>query len=173
MPNDAAQWVTALVADPAAAAEVAAGNVLRLVLHPDGLRPVVANFDEVAAALLRRLEREVAHAPHDTELAELLDWARRVPGVGALGAQPAPPDPTTCWSRLHLRATGADPATHGGDIDLRLFTTITTIGAGYDVTLEELRIETLLPADAATEDALQRLAVSYEPEPAGAGSSGS
>ena len=38
-----------------------------------------------------------------------------------------------------------------GDLDLRFFTTIATIGAPFDVTLEELRLETLLPADATTE----------------------
>jgi hypothetical protein len=41
---------------------------------------------------------------------------------------------------------------------LRLFTTIATIGAPYDVTLEELRLETLLPADADSESLLRRLA---------------
>ena len=47
-----------------------------------------------------------------------------------------------------------------GDLALRLFTAIMTLGTPLDVTLQELRIELLLPADAATQTALQRLAAS-------------
>ena len=43
---------------------------------------------------------------------------------------------------------------------MRLLTTIATIGAPFDVTLEELRLETLLPADPETESILRSLAVS-------------
>ena len=39
---------------------------------------------------------------------------------------------------------------------LRFISTIATIGAPFDVTLEELRIETLLPADRSTEAVLRR-----------------
>jgi len=39
-----------------------------------------------------------------------------------------------------------------GDRDLRLFSTIATIGEAHDVTLEELRLETFFAADAATEE---------------------
>ena len=60
------------------------------------------------------------------------------------------------------------PGNRGGDllvpihyrteqIELRLFSTFATIGAPYDVTLEELRIETFFPVDAASEAALRHL----------------
>jgi hypothetical protein len=39
---------------------------------------------------------------------------------------------------------------------MRLLATIATIGALYDVTLEELRLETLLPADPSTEIARRK-----------------
>ena len=45
-----------------------------------------------------------------------------------------------------------------GDIDVRLISTITTLGAAYDVTLEELRLEVSYPADAASEAVLRGLA---------------
>jgi hypothetical protein len=45
-----------------------------------------------------------------------------------------------------------------GGFDLRLFTTIATIGAPLDVTVEEFRLETLLPANAATEQTLRHFA---------------
>jgi len=43
------------------------------------------------------------------------------------------------------------------DLDLRLFSTIMTLGTPYDVTLQELRIETFFPADAESERCWARL----------------
>jgi len=40
-----------------------------------------------------------------------------------------------------------------GDLDLRLFSTIMTLGTPQDVTLQELRLETFFPADAESEAA--------------------
>jgi hypothetical protein len=45
-----------------------------------------------------------------------------------------------------------------GDLESRVFGAITTLGTPQDVTLQELRIETFLPADAATEELARRLA---------------
>jgi hypothetical protein len=38
-----------------------------------------------------------------------------------------------------------------GEVSLRLFTTLTTLGTPTDVTAQELRIESYFPADDATE----------------------
>jgi hypothetical protein len=46
-----------------------------------------------------------------------------------------------------------------GDLELRLFSTIMTLGTPKDVTLQELRIETLFPADEASERAWSNVAV--------------
>ena len=43
------------------------------------------------------------------------------------------------------------------DLELRLFSTIMTIGTPHDVTLQELRIETFFPADAESERTWQSL----------------
>jgi hypothetical protein len=37
------------------------------------------------------------------------------------------------------------------DLDWKFFSTIATLGTPYDITLQELRIECLFPADEATE----------------------
>lgn len=37
------------------------------------------------------------------------------------------------------------------DLDLRFFSTIATLGTPYDITLQEIRIECLFPADEETE----------------------
>ena len=39
-----------------------------------------------------------------------------------------------------------------GDVELRLFSTIMTLGTPRDITLQELRIETFFPADAKSEE---------------------
>ena len=44
-----------------------------------------------------------------------------------------------------------------GEAHLKFFTTLTTLGTPYDITLHELRIESFFPADEATDTALQRL----------------
>ncbi len=49
--------------------------------------------------------------------------------------------------------------------NLEMFTTIATIGAAHDVTLEELRIETLLPATAEAEELLRELATAAADRP--------
>ena len=45
-----------------------------------------------------------------------------------------------------------------GDTRFRFFSTLTSLGTPYDITLHELRVECFFPADEATEDACRRLA---------------
>ncbi|MEN8237693.1 MAG: helix-turn-helix transcriptional regulator [Actinomycetota bacterium] len=125
------------------------GNVLRLFMHPDGLRQHIVNWKSAAAMLLHRFERELADRPDDVILAELLEEVRSFPGVGDLPDRPETPTGADLLVMIHLRTPAAE---------LRFLTTIATIGAPFDVTLEELRLETLLPADAATEATLRSLA---------------
>jgi hypothetical protein len=47
-----------------------------------------------------------------------------------------------------------------GDVSLKLFTTIATLGTPQDITAEELRIEAFFPMDDATADTLRAWAVS-------------
>ncbi len=46
-----------------------------------------------------------------------------------------------------------------GDTRLNFFSTLTTLGMPYDITLHELRIESYFPADEAIDMALRRLNV--------------
>ena len=54
-----------------------AGNILRLMFHPEGLRPFVENWEAVAQALVRRVHREAVGGRLDEEgqalLAEVLN----------------------------------------------------------------------------------------------------
>ena len=60
------QAIGALAGDPALA-----GNLIRLSLHPEGIRPMVTNWVAAATVLVHRLEREVTDRPTDDALAEL------------------------------------------------------------------------------------------------------
>ena len=111
-------------------------NVVRLSLDPRGLAPRIANLDEWRAAILSRIRHE-----HDTtgdpRLAALLaEFPVR-------GPQPPPGIVLT----LRLRA---------GDHALSFLTTTTVFGTPGDVTVAELAIEALYPADAATRALLAR-----------------
>ena len=49
------------------------------------------------------------------------------------------------------------------DIELRLFSTIMTLGTPQDITLQELRVETFFPADSASEATWMQLVGDLNP----------
>ena len=140
--NDAAARLVGEVVASDSPALQPAVNVHRLTLHPDGLRPRARNWPVIAANLLQRLEREQAHRPADEALAELLSEVLAYPGVAELRREAALPSGADLLVPLEVE-------TFAGR-HLRLVTTIATIGAPYDVTLDELRLETFFPADQAS-----------------------
>jgi transcriptional regulator with XRE-family HTH domain len=116
-------------------------NILRLSLHPRGLASRIRNLGEWKDHVLARLRRQL-HAVPDPALAALIQ---------ELSAYPAP----------HAARQDYAPAMRvefdtGQDV-LTFITTVTVFGSPHDVTVEELAIETLLPADAATAAALRAL----------------
>jgi transcriptional regulator with XRE-family HTH domain len=119
-----------------------ATNVMRTCFHPAGLRSKVLDWERFATMVLHRLEREIVDRPFDDRLADLLDEARTYPGVADLPVRDPLPSGNDLMVPLQLVTA------HG---TLRFISVIATIGAPFDVTLEELRIETLLPADRVTE----------------------
>lgn len=122
-------------------------NVLRVSLHPRGLGPLVRNLRAWRNHVLQRLDRQHA-ATGDAALLRLREElaALPMPDAGTDGELPAdPPDvavPLTLDSPLGT---------------FNFITTITVFGAPHDVTLAELAVETLLPADAPTAAALRAL----------------
>jgi transcriptional regulator with XRE-family HTH domain len=113
-------------------------NLLRTFFHPNGLRPLVANWSAIAPLLWHRAVREAASSGGQAVqllLAELAPYqdatTLRLPEDSAL--LPVLP--------VVLEKAG---------LRLSLFTVISTFGTAQDVTAEELRIESLFPADEAT-----------------------
>jgi transcriptional regulator with XRE-family HTH domain len=144
MANDAAPRCTRFLLG----AEPTEGNMLRLCLHPNGLRPMMPSWEETAGDLIRHLHHQVATSPGDERAKALLAEVLSYPGVPARWrtrdiATPPTPLLTTFFCK--------------GEVELRFFSTITTFGTPHDVTLEELRIECSFPADESTATACREL----------------
>jgi transcriptional regulator with XRE-family HTH domain len=126
-----------------APAEAAAGEPVNLavaLVSPDGLRPLIVNWQEVARYFLRGVQAD-AIADATAETAELLQRLLTFPGVPALSETVPFEEASAPVLSIHFRR---------GDTSLRLFTTIATLGTPHDVTLQEIRIESFFPADDAT-----------------------
>jgi transcriptional regulator with XRE-family HTH domain len=115
-------------------------NVIRASLHPRGLSRYIMNFDEYAAHVIERLNRQLA-ATADPGLEALLDEVMAYPDVArAIGDTVLPPPAAVL--PMHFRL---DDGT-----ELRFFSTMTVFGSPLDVTIAELAIESFFPADEAT-----------------------
>ena len=108
-------------------------NLADALLAPDVLRPYLVNWTEVARYFLRSVEADAAADGNDALLNRLLDY----PDTRA--TLQAPPDAADApVVPMHFRK---------GDVSVRLFTTIATLGTPRDITAQELRIECCFPAD--------------------------
>lgn len=119
-------------------------NVLRASLHPEGLAPHIANLAVWRGHILARLRAQIAA----TADATLVDLARELAAYPGGAEHPGPAD-SGLVVPLVLRM---------GEETLSLFGTVTVFGTPVDITLAELAVEQFYPADAATADALRRLA---------------
>jgi hypothetical protein len=144
--------VAAFFSEPELLAD-APPNVMKLMFAPNGMHRYVVNWDEVGAAMVTRIRREAEYEGRP-ESGELLDELLASPAVPTNwkrsgGERPAPP-----LLPLHLRR---------GDVELELFSTITTLGTPQDITLQELRIESFHPMNprsaAALRDLVDRAAI--------------
>lgn len=142
MTNDAAPRFFNRFIDMAARA--GPRNMLHLIFDPNGMRPFVADWDNVARSLLQRVYRESVGHVLDDGTTHLLDELLAYPG--------APRD----W-RKHVvpSASPTMPVVPIGfvhnDVVLRYFSMVTTVGAPQNVAAQELRVECMFPADQETE----------------------
>jgi transcriptional regulator with XRE-family HTH domain len=124
-------------------------NILRQFFDPADLRAAIANWEEVAGALIQHLHERVAAAPNDRTARALLDELLSYPGVP---------------SRWRFRDLSVTPspllttALRRDDVTLRFFSTITTFAMPRDITLDELHIECCFPADEETASQCRALA---------------
>lgn len=123
-------------------------NLLRLLFDPAAWRPHVVNWEEVARGTLDRLHRE-AMQYRDPVLRDLLQSLLAYPGVPARWREPDLTTPQGVIIPVEIRF---------GDLMLRFFSTVTTLGTPQDITLQELSIESFHAADEQTAATIQALA---------------
>jgi transcriptional regulator with XRE-family HTH domain len=146
--NEGSARVQAHFLDGEAVAALGPPNAMRLMFHPRAFRPHIVNWEATAASLIQWLHRDAASGRGDERTRALLDELLSYPDVPRR------------WRRLDLDVSTAPflPIEFSrGDVTLRYFTTLTSLGTPHDITLQELRIEAFFPADDATEEATRRL----------------
>ncbi len=114
-------------------------NLALLTLHPAGLRPMLANWNQAAHAFVQRLRADLSRSPDESlrqKTEALIALAGDIPEPELPGA------PLLPMLTLDLRL---------GDQLLRMFSVISTFGTPQDVTTDELRIETFFPVDDTSE----------------------
>ena len=123
-------------------------NVLHQIFDPEDMRSVIRNWEECAIDIIRHLHNQVAVSPTDTRARELLEEVLEYPDVP---------------ERWRMRELGSVPQPlmntvfGNGEFELRFFSAITTFGTPHDVTLDELRIECMFPADEETAEFCRRM----------------
>jgi hypothetical protein len=114
-------------------------NLMRLFFHPNGIRPFITNWRAVGPLIWRRALRE-AESVDGLEMKAVLDDLAPLQ------------DPDLLWSPADNALVPVMPfELQVGGLAISLFAVVATFGTAQDVTADELRIETLFPADAQTE----------------------
>jgi transcriptional regulator with XRE-family HTH domain len=117
-------------------------NLMRVMFHPQGLRPFIVNWEEFSGHLLQRLHREAIAEGESEQSTSLLNELMNYPGVSEIWHTSSRTAQNALLLTVHLKRNA---------LELQFFSTIATLGTPYDITLQELRIECLFPADEATE----------------------
>ena len=142
MTNTATQRLLAHFGDPATLWGRVGGaqpNLLRLSLHPQGLRPHIVNLHELGPAFIARAQHEAREHPAAAAvLAEVLAY----PGIPPRWRLADSWTPLTPVLPTRLRINGQERA---------FITMLASFGTPLDITADSLRVECLFPADAATE----------------------
>jgi transcriptional regulator with XRE-family HTH domain len=120
-------------------------NVLRVVLHPDGLGPRVVNMAAFSGHVMGRLRRQAA-LTGESRLLALMDELAGFPGVVVT-------EPESAHAGAVVPLVLRTPAG-----DLSFYSTQTVFGTAADVTLAELTVEAFYPADARTAELVRQSA---------------
>jgi transcriptional regulator with XRE-family HTH domain len=142
----AVRFVTFLTGS--ASAPDAAVNLADALIAPEGLRPLIANWREVALYFVRSVQADaLADGTEETEA--LLRRLVAYPGIAAMLETPTVEHAPAPILTMRFIKDGTA---------LDLFTTIATLGTPQDVTLQEMRVENFFPADAETAAMFKRWA---------------
>jgi transcriptional regulator with XRE-family HTH domain len=117
-------------------------NMFSLVFDPRMMRPFITNWPSVAHQMLVRVQRESLQRGGDARLSSLMHRVLSFPDVPKHWHRPDFEADLEPVFSVHLRR---------GGLALAFFTAITTFASPRLVTLDELRIESSFPLDAATQ----------------------
>lgn len=117
-------------------------NLMRVTFDPQGLRPFIANWEVCVGHLLQRVHREANSSLESAQSKALFNELLSYPGVIDFWK-------TLNRSAQHDLVLGIHLKKE--DLNLRFFSTIATLGTPNDITLQEIRIECLFPADEVTD----------------------
>jgi transcriptional regulator with XRE-family HTH domain len=134
MANEAQQTLMSLIVG--ADQELPTLNILEALFREDVFRPHIANWDDVAGHLLRRLRKQVL-AFGNSEQAELYNRLLEL-------------SPPQHWQQPQDTAEDGPMLTVDfkmGDMTLSMFTTLSQFGSALDIGMEEILIESYFPAD--------------------------
>jgi hypothetical protein len=113
-------------------------NTVRLT-YAGPWRHLIDNWDEIAWVGVRRLQSDAARYPWDADLAALVE-------VAVEASRDVPRGPVDSSARVLC------PRFRIGDRLVRTISVVAEFGAPLDVTLDELRIELIYPADGEAEE---------------------
>ena len=113
-------------------------NMARLTFAEDGLRPYLTCWPFMRDQLLARLREEALMTQDSTIWTLIADLQALEPE-----AEVSPPDMSAGFPVMSLEL-------RRGEQTLRFFSTITSFGTPLDATVQELRLESMFPADEAT-----------------------
>lgn len=126
-----------------------ARNAMHIFCHPKGVRRFMTNWEEFVGPLIQSIHHE-AVVGNSGGVLRLRDELLSYPGMPASWKTIAPLSaPPLLIMKLQK-----------GDLALAFFATLTTFAHPHEVTLQQLRVECLFPADKVTEEAAHRLASS-------------
>ena len=123
-------------------------NLMRMMLHPQGLKPFVSNWEEIVSHLIKRVYREAIADNNNEQTAQLYQELMTYPDVPQL------------WKLSHTQTWQIPLLTvkfFKDGLNLNFFSAIATLGTPQDIMLQELRIETLFPVDEITQKNLAKL----------------
>jgi transcriptional regulator with XRE-family HTH domain len=125
-----------------------APNLMRLSFHPDGLRPHILNWTQIAPVMLMRARQEAVSSGNEA-LLKLLDEITNYPGVAEVCQKTQCSVETQPTLTLDMECGGRR---------LQLFAMFSSFGWPQDLLTDELRIESFFPADAESARLLSELA---------------
>jgi len=117
-------------------------NLLHLMFDPAGMRPFIANWEQVAKGLFERVYRESVGRVMDDGTKELMAALLAYPNVKAEWRAPGVAAPTLPVIPISFVKDGRL---------LNYFSMVTTVGTPQTIAAQELRVECMFPADDATE----------------------